>query len=200
MHFNEQLLCFRWQETTKLVLNFNTKTSNLVILDDLMDLMGKVLSLLAKHMGVQRRIHRFAHLIVQIILCYWLWFTHDIQPLYFSSCHQHQIKQCKCCAGWNHFGTYSEEHMLRVTHCYHIIRCMYRDVDKINKYIIGTFIVLIKQCRSCGQSDGYQDLKCRVISQDLFHNFEYRPVSSTVLWCWVKCIFKRWNLRPRPLN
>ena len=41
--------CFRWQEATKLVLMFNTKTSNLVILYDLMDLMGNITSMMTKH-------------------------------------------------------------------------------------------------------------------------------------------------------
>ena len=41
--------------------------------------------MMTKHMFVQCRLHRFAYLIIQIILCYWLWFTHAIQPLYFSS-------------------------------------------------------------------------------------------------------------------
>ena len=36
-------------------------------------------------MGLQRRLHRFAYLIIQILLSYYLWFAHAIQPLYFSS-------------------------------------------------------------------------------------------------------------------
>ena len=34
---------------------------------------------------VQHRLHRFAYVIIRIILCYWLWFTHAIPPLYFNS-------------------------------------------------------------------------------------------------------------------
>ena len=70
MRFNEKQLCFRWQETTKLMLSGNTKTSSLVILCDLRYLTGNVSSVMKKHMGVQRRLHRFADLIVQIILCF----------------------------------------------------------------------------------------------------------------------------------
>ena len=40
---------------------------------------------MTKHIGVQRRLHRFAYLIIQIILCYWLGLTHAIQSLYYSS-------------------------------------------------------------------------------------------------------------------
>ena len=36
-------------------------------------------------MGVQRKLHRFAYLIVQIILCIWSYFSHAIPSLYFSS-------------------------------------------------------------------------------------------------------------------
>ena len=46
----------------------NTKTSSLVILCDLRYLTGKISSVMTKHMGVQRKLHRFAYLIVQIIL------------------------------------------------------------------------------------------------------------------------------------
>ena len=37
-----------------------------------------------KHLGAQSRLHRFAYLIIQKILCYHLQFTHVSQPLYFS--------------------------------------------------------------------------------------------------------------------
>ena len=40
---------------------------------------------MTKHVVEQRRLHRFAYLIIRIILCYQLWFTHTIPPLYFSS-------------------------------------------------------------------------------------------------------------------
>ena len=40
---------------------------------------------MTKHIAVQRRLHRFAYLIIWIILCYQLWFTHAILSLYFSS-------------------------------------------------------------------------------------------------------------------
>ena len=40
---------------------------------------------MTKHIVVQRRLHRFAYLIIRIILCYQLWFTHAILSLYFSS-------------------------------------------------------------------------------------------------------------------
>ena len=72
MRFNEKSFCFRWQETTKLVLFGNTKTSSLVILCDLRYLTGNISSVMTKHMGVQRKLHRFAYLIVQIILCFYL--------------------------------------------------------------------------------------------------------------------------------
>ena len=68
MRFNEKSFCFRWQETTKLMLFFNTETSSLVVLCDLRYLTGNISSVMTKHMGVQRKLHRFAYLIVQIIL------------------------------------------------------------------------------------------------------------------------------------
>ena len=71
MRFNEKSFCFRWQETTKLMLFCNTKTSSLVILCDLRYLTGNISSVMTKHMGVQRKLHRFAYLIVQIILCFY---------------------------------------------------------------------------------------------------------------------------------
>ena len=37
------------------------------------------------HMGVQRKLHRFAYLIAQIILCFYSYFSHAIPSLYFSS-------------------------------------------------------------------------------------------------------------------
>ena len=67
MRFNEKSFCFRWQETTKLMLFGNTKTSSLVILCDLRYLTGNISSVMTKHMAVQRKLHRFAYLIVQII-------------------------------------------------------------------------------------------------------------------------------------
>ena len=67
MRFNEKSFCFRWQETTKLMLFCNTETSSLVLLCDLRHLTGNISSVMTKHMGVQRKLHRFAYLIVQII-------------------------------------------------------------------------------------------------------------------------------------
>ena len=67
IRFNEKSFCFRWQETTKLMLFSNTQTSSLVILCDLRYLTGNISSVMTKHMGVQRKLHRFAYLIVQII-------------------------------------------------------------------------------------------------------------------------------------
>ena len=40
---------------------------------------------MTKHMVVQRMLHHFAYLIILIILCYYLQFTHTIKLLYFSS-------------------------------------------------------------------------------------------------------------------
>ena len=71
MRFNEKSFCFRWQETTKLMLFFNTKTSSLVVLCDLRYLTGNISSVMTKHMGVQRKLHRFAYLIGQIILWFY---------------------------------------------------------------------------------------------------------------------------------
>ena len=71
MRFNEKTFCFRWQETTKLMLFGNTKTSSLVILCDLKYLTGNISSVMTKHMGVQRKLHRVAYLIVQIILLFY---------------------------------------------------------------------------------------------------------------------------------
>ena len=71
MRFNEKSFCFRWQETTKLMLFCNTKTSSLVMLCDLRYLTGNISSAMTKHMGVQRKLHRFAYLIVQIISCFY---------------------------------------------------------------------------------------------------------------------------------
>ena len=70
MRFNEKSFCFRWQETTKLMLLGNTTTSGKVILCDLGYLTGNI-SVMTKHMGVQRKLHRFAYRIVQIILCFY---------------------------------------------------------------------------------------------------------------------------------
>ena len=50
--------------------NSHTKTHNLVFLYDLRDLMGIISLIMTKH-TVQRRLHRFAYLIIQIISCYW---------------------------------------------------------------------------------------------------------------------------------
>ena len=70
MRFNEKLFCLRWQEVSNLVLICNVETSNLVIIYDLRYLTGNVPSVMKKHMHVQRKLHRFAYLIVKIILCY----------------------------------------------------------------------------------------------------------------------------------
>ena len=40
---------------------------------------------MTKHMGVQRKLHRFADLIVQIVLCFYSSVSHAILSLYFSS-------------------------------------------------------------------------------------------------------------------
>ena len=40
---------------------------------------------MTKYVGAQRKLHRFAYLVVQIILRYLSWFTRAIQRLYFSS-------------------------------------------------------------------------------------------------------------------
>ena len=85
MRFNEKQFCFRWQEDTRTHANPNTKTSNLALRYDLRYLMGNISSMMTKHIVVQRRLYRFAYLIIRIILCYQLWFTHAIPPLYFSS-------------------------------------------------------------------------------------------------------------------
>ena len=37
------------------------------------------------HMGVQRKVHRFAYITVQIILCFVSYFFQAIPSLYFSS-------------------------------------------------------------------------------------------------------------------
>ena len=91
MRFNEKSFCFRWQETTKLMLFCNTKTSSLVILCDLRYLTGNISSVMTKHKGVQRKLHRFAYLIAQIIFCA---FIHKFLMLFCRSilvlCHQHQ--------------------------------------------------------------------------------------------------------------
>ena len=71
MRFNEKSFCFRWQETMKLMLFGNTKTSSLVILCDLRYLTGNISLVMTKHMGVQRKLHRFAYLIVQINLSFY---------------------------------------------------------------------------------------------------------------------------------
>ena len=55
MRFNEKSFCFRWQETTKLMLFFNTETSSLVVLCDLRYLTGNISSVMTKHMGVQQK-------------------------------------------------------------------------------------------------------------------------------------------------
>ena len=40
---------------------------------------------MTNHMGVQRKLHRFVYLIVQIILCFYSQVSHAILSLYFSS-------------------------------------------------------------------------------------------------------------------
>ena len=47
--------------------------------------MENISSMMTKHIVVQRRLHRFAYIIIRIIVYYQLWFTHAIPPLYFSS-------------------------------------------------------------------------------------------------------------------
>ena len=54
---------------TKLVLIYYAETSNMVILYELRYLTGNISSIITKHTGVQCRLHRFAYLVVQIILC-----------------------------------------------------------------------------------------------------------------------------------
>ena len=44
-----------------------TKMSNLILRFDLSDLMENIPSMMTKHIIVQRRLHRFAYLIIQII-------------------------------------------------------------------------------------------------------------------------------------
>ena len=63
----------------------NIETSSLVLLCDLRYLTGNISSAMTKHMGVQRKLHRFAYLIVQNILCFESYFSHAIPSLYFSS-------------------------------------------------------------------------------------------------------------------
>ena len=63
----------------------NTKTSSLVMLCDSRYLTGNIPSIMTKHMGVQRKLHRFAYLIVQIILCFYSQVSHAILSLYFGS-------------------------------------------------------------------------------------------------------------------
>ena len=87
MRFNEKSFCFRWQETTKLMLFGNTKTSSLVILCDLRYLTGNISLVMTKHMGVQRKL-----LISLFKLIYA--FIHKFLMLFCRSilvlCHQHQ--------------------------------------------------------------------------------------------------------------
>ena len=85
MRVNEKKFCFRWQETTRLVLFGNTKTSSLVILCDVKYLTGNISPEKTIHMGVKHKLHRFAYLIVQIIWCFYLYFSHAIPSLYVSS-------------------------------------------------------------------------------------------------------------------
>ena len=47
--------------------------------------MGNVSSMMTNHIAVQSTLHHFAYLVIQIISCFWLWFTRAILPLYFSS-------------------------------------------------------------------------------------------------------------------
>ena len=53
----------------KLLQFGNTKTSSLEILGDLRYLTGNISSVMTKHMGVQRKLNRFAYNFVQIMLC-----------------------------------------------------------------------------------------------------------------------------------
>ena len=69
MRFNEKWFCFRWQETTKLIIFDKTETSSLVILCNLRCLMGNISSVMTIHMGVQRKLHHFTYLIV-IFFCF----------------------------------------------------------------------------------------------------------------------------------
>ena len=43
-----------------------------------------------KHMGVQRKLHRFAYLIVQIILCFKSYVRMLFRGSILVHCHQHQ--------------------------------------------------------------------------------------------------------------
>ena len=72
IRFNEKWFCFRRQEATELALYFYTKTSNLIILYNLRELMENISSIMTKPIGGQRRLHRFAYLIIQTISCYQL--------------------------------------------------------------------------------------------------------------------------------
>ena len=58
------------RKSRELVLITHTKTSNLALLDDFRDLMGNISSMMTKHIVVQLRRHRFAYLIIQVILSY----------------------------------------------------------------------------------------------------------------------------------
>ena len=54
----------------ELVLICNAEASNLVIFYVLRYLTGNISPVMTKHMGVQGKPHRFAYLIVQIVLCF----------------------------------------------------------------------------------------------------------------------------------
>ena len=57
------------RKSRELVLISHTKTFNLVLLYDLRNLMGNISLMMKKHIVVPCRIHCFAYLIIQIILC-----------------------------------------------------------------------------------------------------------------------------------
>ena len=72
MRFNENNSISCTRKSRELELISHTKTSNLVLPYYLRDLMGNISSVMTKHVIVHRRLHRFAYLIIETILCYQL--------------------------------------------------------------------------------------------------------------------------------
>ena len=75
------------RKSREIVLISHTKTSNLVLLHDSRELMGNISSVMTEHIVLQRRLHRFAYLIIFSAIDYnllMLFYRFILVP-----CHQH---------------------------------------------------------------------------------------------------------------
>ena len=90
----------------------NTKTTNLLILYDLKDLMGNISSIMTKHSGVNVGYTAFLISVLELFYNFdfnLLMLYSSMQPLYFNSMSPASVKHWKYHAGWNHFGSIFQE-------------------------------------------------------------------------------------------